>query len=101
MSVAFICPLHSHPYLITALVVNKYEQSAKSGNKGPIKELQTGGVNCISTQTDRRTDREGRRQKNTKEDLQPFSLTSISKDRVEGQGKIRSSLYLDHLNTLG
>lgn len=44
MRVAFICPLHSHPYLITAFVVNKYEQSAKNGNKGPIKGcIQRGG----------------------------------------------------------
>lgn len=37
MNTAFICPVHSYPYLITAFVVNKYEQSAKNGNKGSIK----------------------------------------------------------------
>lgn len=42
MSSAFICPLHSHPYLITALVVNKYEQSAKNGNKGSVKSCKQG-----------------------------------------------------------
>lgn len=52
MSVAFICPLHSQPYLITAFVVNKYEQSAKNGNKGAIKCSEMGG-NCVSAQTDR------------------------------------------------
>lgn len=40
MSVAFICPLHSNPHLITAFVVNKYEQSAKNGNKEPIKSYK-------------------------------------------------------------
>lgn len=58
MSAAFICPLHSHPYLITALVVNKYEQSAKNGSKGSVKSCkQWEGRKRV----DRRTDREGDR----------------------------------------
>ncbi len=59
MSVAFLSPLHSHRYLITAFVVNKYEQSAKNGNKGPIKSYkQRDGrkLHFLDKQTDRETD---------------------------------------------
>lgn len=58
MSAAFICPLHSHPYLITALVVNKYEQSAKNGNKGSVKSCKQGEGR---KRVDRQMDGEGER----------------------------------------
>lgn len=40
MSTAFMCLLYSHPQLITASVVNKYEQSAKKDNKETPKSCR-------------------------------------------------------------
>ena len=77
MSVAFICPLHSNPYLITAFVVNKYEQSAKNGNKEPIKCCKQCDGRKLHFSTDRRTERE-RGEEGSKiyqtEELQSFFL---------------------------
>lgn len=69
MSVAFICPLHSHPHLITAFVVNKYEQSAKNGNKGPIKSCKQCDGRKLHFCTDRQTDWQTHRHRDKKADI--------------------------------
>lgn len=86
MSTAFICLLYSQPQLITASVVNKYEQSAKKDNKGTSKScrVKEEEISILHTQTDswgKMAD------KNTKENLQSFFSDLYTKRLQKVRGK--------------